>query len=291
MTYLAYFSIHALFDVESPENIRSGILNTQVDVNAYLYMQAMASLGGFALTAIMFARLNSVEPIKQLGLKNIPVFKLLALGIVSVLAAQFFIEFLVTVNKSIPLPSFLENGLRAPQDKMEGLVNRMLDFKNPLQLIPVVFVIAVVPALGEELLFRGLIMGTLLRAKVNVIASILISGFLFAIMHAEFDNTLAIWVLGSFLGYLYYVTGSLWVPIAAHFVNNFLTILLKYLFNIGVISADMAEAHTPWYATAISVVLFSACLYLFYKWKQPADFEDEDDDDGDTTESELIPVQ
>lgn len=286
-SYIGYLSVHALFGVESPENIVNGILNTQADVNGFLYVQALSSLGGFALTAIMFARLNSYEPLKSLGLRQKPSLKFLVLTLVAVLVAQFFIEFLVQINKGIALPPSMEELFRTSQAKAEAMINKLLDFKNPLQLIPVAFVMAVVPAIGEELFFRGLLMGSFLRQKMNPAVAIIVSGFLFSIVHFEFDNTLAIWVLGSFLGYLYYVSGSLWVPIAAHFVNNFLTILLKYLFNIGVISADVAEAHTPWYATAISVVLFSACVYLFYKWKQPADFEDEDDD----IEGEIVSLQ
>lgn len=287
-SYIGYLSIHALFGVESPENIVAGILNSQADVNAFLYVQALSSLGGFALTAFMFARLSSYKPVRSLGLDVKPGIKYLVLTLLAVLVAQFFIEYLVTLNKAIPLPPSVADIFRTSQEKAEAMINKLLDFKNPLQLIPVAFVMAVVPAVGEELFFRGLLMGNFLREKMHPAIAIIVSGFLFAIVHFEFDNTLAIWVLGSFLGYLYYVTGSLWVPIAAHFVNNFLTVLLKYLFNIGVISADVAEAQTPLYATAISVVLFGACLYLFYKWRQPVDFDEEDDND---IENEIVSLQ
>lgn len=290
MTYLAYLTVGPLFGISNAAAITSGALNTLADVNAFLYIQAMSSLGGFALTSLMFERLNSYTPVANLGLRATPSIKMLLLALVSVLVAQFFIEFLVTINKAANLPPSIAQTFKEAQERAEGIINKLIDFKDPIRLIPVAFVMAVVPAVGEELFFRGLLMGTFLRAKMHPIIAIILSGFLFSIIHFEFDNTLAIWVLGSFLGYLYYVSGSLWLPIAAHFVNNFLTVLLKYLFNIGVISADMAEADTPWYATVISVVLFAGCLYLFNKWKTPADFDEEDEDDNNT-ESELIPVQ
>lgn len=292
MTFLAYLTVGPLFGISNAAAITSGALSTLQDVNAFLYIQAMSSLGGFALTSLMFARLNSYTPTANLGLRIKPSFQMLLLALVSILVAQFFIEFLVTVNKMANLPPSIADELKTAQERAEAIINKLLDFKNPIRLIPVAFVMAVVPAVGEELFFRGLLMGTFLRAKMRPATAIILSGFLFSIIHFEFDNTLAIWVLGSFLGYLYYVSGSLWLPIAAHFVNNFLTVLLKYLFNIGVISADVAEAATPWYATAISVVLFAGCLFLFNKWKTPADFDDEEEDEDDNnTESELIPVQ
>ena len=79
-------------------------------------------------------------------------------------------------------------------------------------------------------------------------------------------------VLGSFLGYFYYVSGSLWLPIAAHFTNNFLAVLMKYFYNIGMISEDMANAKTSLYLTVISLAIFAVFIFLFNKWKNPAKF-------------------
>jgi hypothetical protein len=120
---------------------------------------------------------------------------------------------------------------------------------------------AVIPAVSEEFFFRGLLLGDLLKGKVHPVLAVGLTGFIFAISHAQFENTLAIWALGSFLGYLYYVSGSLWLPIMVHFVNNFLALLLKYLFNLGVISSDLAEAKTPLYATVISILIFSGFIF------------------------------
>ena len=60
---------------------------------------------------------------------------------------------------------------------------------------------------------------------------------------------------------------------AAHFTNNFLLILLKYLYNSGFIKADIAEADMPLYATLVSIALFLVCLFILSKWRRPVDFE------------------
>lgn len=269
--YLGYVSIHSLFGVEKPEEVLNGVFTGGSDVNAFLFVQAVASIGGFLLTAILFASLESAKPLEHLRLKAKVEWKFVALAIVSVLAAQFFIELLVELNKKLPMPSAM-GSLDEHQKKIEQLTNAILGFKELSRLIIVGFVVAVVPAFAEEFFFRGLLLGDLLKNRVKPLPAIFFSGLCFAVFHFEYDNTLAIWVLGSFLGWLYYVSGSLWLPIAAHFTNNFLAVFLKYLFNIGVIPNDLAEATSPWYLTVISVVLFSGCVYIFYRWNKNVDF-------------------
>jgi membrane protease YdiL (CAAX protease family) len=96
----------------------------------------------------------------------------------------------------------------------------------------------------------------------------------------EFDNTIAIWALGSFLGYLYYVSGSLWLPVAAHFTNNFLAVLMKYFYNLGMISEDVSNAKTPLYVTVVSLLIFGVFIFLFNKWKNPATFVEIEETDS-----------
>lgn len=270
-SYAAYLSIHTLFGVEKPEDVVNGIFTGQNDINAFLYVQAVTSLGGFLLTAVLFAALESGKPFKHLRLHVKVELKYVVLALLSIVIAQFFIEFLVELNRKIPMPASM-GSMDEHQKKIEQMTNALLGFKEVSRLFVVGFVMAVVPALSEEFFFRGLLLGDLLKGKSNPLVAILISGFCFAVFHFEYDNTLAIWVLGSFLGFLYYVSGSLWLPIIAHFINNFLAVFLKYLFNTGVISADIAQASSPWYLTLGSVLLFSACAYLFYRWNKKIDY-------------------
>lgn len=236
--------------------------------DAFLMVQGLSSLGGFALTAMMFSVLESGEFKRHLRLTTWPTPATAVVTVLTILVSQFFIEGLVKINQLIPAPAALE----ALQKQAAKLTEALMDFKDVGHLLIVSIVVAVIPAVGEEFLFRGLLLGDMLKAKVRPQIAIPFTGFLFAMVHFEFHNTLAIWVLGSFLGYLYYVSGSLWLPVLAHFTNNFLTVVLQYLFHLGVISKDMAEAETPLYLTLISVVVFAGLVYVLNKWKKPADF-------------------
>ncbi|MBL0310476.1 MAG: CPBP family intramembrane metalloprotease [Bacteroidetes bacterium] len=286
MSFVGVWCIGPLFGVENAMQVASGVFTSRADINAFLFIQALSSIGGFILTPMMFSVLETGEFKRHLRL-NIPVsLRMIFLGIAAILLVQFFIEMLVKLNGMIPLPQSLAF-LKEQEEKMSSVIKALLDFKSIGEFIAVSFVVAVIPAVGEEMFFRGLILGNLLKNRVNVVVSILISALLFAVVHMEYENTLAIWALGGLLGYLYYVSGSLWLPIVVHFVNNFLQVLLKYLHNIGAVSTDLTETSAPLYVTLITSLLFVGCLYIFHQWRNTPDFalEESELDDSDEMES------
>ena len=271
VSFIALFFAQKLFNLENAQQVIEGTFTGPNDINAFLFIQGITSLGGFVLTAMMFAVLASGEFKHYLRVNIYPSAKMILLAVASVLVAQFFIEYLVEVNQQISIPASL-SFLNDYQKKAAVITEAMMNFKDVGHLIFVSIVVALIPAVGEEFFFRGLLLGDLLKGKIHPAIAIPVTGLIFAVSHMEFDNTIAIWALGSFLGYLYYVSGSLWLPIAAHFTNNFMAVLLKYFFNLGMISEDVANAKTPLYATVLSFALFALCIFLFNKWKNPATF-------------------
>ncbi len=276
ISFMATRLAELLFGIEDASAILQGTLSQPGDVDVFLFIQGLTSIGGFVLTSMMFAVLETGEFKNRLGLTVPVALKLIAVTIVAIITAQFFIEFLVSINKLIPLPSSL-SFLAEYQQKTEELTNAMMSFKDVGHFITTTIVMAVIPAIGEEFFFRGLLLGGLLRGKVNAVLSIILTGIIFSLSHFEYNNLIAIAALGSFLGYLYYISGSLWLPIIAHFTNNFLAVLLKFLFNLGYISEDVANSETPIYMTVISITLFFALVFLLSRWKQPVTFTEEEE--------------
>lgn len=268
--YLSTLCIHGLFGVEQPENVMQGIFKGENDVYAFLFIQGLSSLGGFALTAVMYAVLENGKISEPLRLHVSPKIKMIFLALFSVVIAQFFIDFLVNINEKIPLPQSL-TFLTDMQKKTEELTESLFEGTSAVQFIWLTVTIAFIPALSEELFFRGILLNTLMKSKINLYISLFISGFVFALAHGEFTNLIAITILGAFLGYVYYASGSLWLSIIAHFTNNFFAIVLKYLFNTGVLSSDLSKTETPLWATLLSLALFSVCLFIFHRWKKQND--------------------
>ncbi len=277
VSFLAMVAVPSLFGIENVADVLAGKLNNATEMNVFFFIQGISTLGGFALTAMMFAVLEAGEFKHHLRLKIYPSVKVLLLTVLAIIVSQFFIEFLVEINQKISLPSSLQF-LYDYQKQAEEVTNALMTFTDIGHLILASVVMALIPAIGEEFFFRGLLLGDLLKGKVSPYIAIPATALVFAITHMQYDNTLAIWALGSFLGYLYYVSGSLWLPIAAHFINNFLAVLMKYLFNLGIISSDLAEAKTPLYATILSLAVFAVFIFLFNKWKNPATFVEQEEE-------------
>ncbi len=277
--FIAVMVAQKIFNLDNIEGVLQGNFAEPNALAAFLLIQGLSSIGGFVLTAMMFAVLESGEFKHHLRINTFPSAKLILLAVLSIIVAQFFIEFLVEINKKIPLPVSLQ-ALDDIQKRAEEITNALMNFKDVGHLIAVSMVMALIPAIGEEFFFRGLLLGDLLKGKIHPAIAIPVTGLIFATTHLEFDNTIAIWALGSFLGYLYYVSGSLWLPIAAHFTNNFMAVLMKYFYNLGMISEDMANAKTPVYATVVSIAVFAVLIFLFNKWKNPATFVETEEPDS-----------
>jgi membrane protease YdiL (CAAX protease family) len=127
--------------------------------------------------------------------------------------------------------------------------------------------IAVLPALAEELLFRG-VLAKLFRdwTRSNHLA-VMISAFVFAAIHLQFYGFLPRFLLGVALGYLFFWSGSLWLPIAAHFTNNFLSVMVEFLFRKGLIptNAENFGFTTSAWLTGFSFITVVLILYLIFR--------------------------
>jgi membrane protease YdiL (CAAX protease family) len=127
--------------------------------------------------------------------------------------------------------------------------------------------IAVLPAIGEELMFRGVIQRLLTVQFKNYHWGIWGSAFLFSAIHFQFYGFLPRMLLGALFGYMLVYTGSIVYPMIAHFVNNFASLLLAYLIQHGKIpeEIDNAGAHFEW-QFIIPGLAFSIALF-YYLWK------------------------
>ncbi|MDB5281987.1 MAG: family intrarane metalloprotease protein [Bacteroidota bacterium] len=253
-------------------NLSQGNFTGDADRYIALFIQGVASLGAFGFTALLFSQMETGFALQRLKLNIKVPMKFLFLGIVCVLVAQAFIPLLVELNQVIPLPESLKY-LKDSGKEQEKLINALLAGNSVIHFIVITLVLALIPAVAEEFFFRGLFMGELLKEKFHPAVAITISGFVFSLAHAEYENFLAIWVLGTFLGYLFYVSGSLWLSIAAHFTNNFLLVFLKYLYNMGALKADIEKVSIPLVAAAAAILIFAVCLYILNRWKTPPVFE------------------
>ena len=171
-------------------------------------------------------------------------------------------------NESMILPdslSGLETWMKNSETTLARLTEFLLSFHNIQELIIAIIVIAVIPAIGEEVLFRGILQRKLAEHWANVHLGIWASAFLFSAIHFQFYGFLPRLFLGAMFGYLYFWTGRLSMAIFAHFINNAVTVLLMWMYRQQMINLDISSSQAiPLWMGAASLVVSVWLLRVVY---------------------------
>lgn len=186
-----------------------------------------------------------------------------------ILLAQPVIGWTGELNSHLSFPrwlAFLEEWMKRTELQGELITEAFLSTTSVKGLLVNVFMIALLPAFAEEILFRGTLASLLKSATRNVHVAVFISAFIFAAIHLQFYGFLPRFLLGMALGYLFFWSGSLWLPVVAHFTNNFLSVIVEFLYRSGYIRTNAEEfgtANETW-LTVLSLVAVSGILYFIY---------------------------
>ena len=125
-----------------------------------------------------------------------------------------------------------------------------------------VLILAVVPAVVEEMFFRGVVQGLICRHIPNVHIAVWFSAFVFSAFHMQFDALLPRWLLGAFLGYLFLYSGSLWLSSFAHYANNVSVVIIAYFWpELYKSDVDIVIRQYP-LALVASLFVIVALLFL-----------------------------
>ena len=260
------------------DNLMNGMsatsLNSPEGLSFLKYFQVIQSIGLFVAPPFAIGWLYSGNIGEYLKINRSTRVQSFLLAAISLLMVIPVINFLGAINSQMSLPeslSGLENWLKTMEDAAKILTEKFLKVDSIGGLMFNVFMIAVLPALGEELMFRGVIQRIFSTWTKNYHWGIWITAFLFSAMHMQFYGFLPRMALGAMFGYLLVWTDTMWVPILAHFVNNLMGVLGYFLIDKGTISNDIEEWGTG--TEQIPLVIFSflavgALLFLIYRSEQ-----------------------
>jgi len=193
-------------------------------------IQSITALVGFFIPTLIAATLLSKRPIKLLGFSSVGIkLNQVVLAVLLVGSALLVSSSLSYFTNNVPIPE----AWKIRFDKMEleynTQVSAIISLKNTKDYILALIIMAFLPALCEEALFRGGLQNFLTRATNLPWFSILVVSFLFSLAHFSFYGFLSRFFLGMVLGALFYYSGKLWLSIVAHFINNALAITLLYI--------------------------------------------------------------
>ena len=235
--------------------------------------QGISSIMMFVVPPIVYYYVTRSEHrMHDLGLRrvNTPWYFFILIGIILMFVSLPVTNQLTRWNEAMSLGGAfakLEEYLKTMEEMAAATTDKMLNADSIGGLLLNLLVIALIPAIGEELTFRGVLQQGLTR-KMNPHAAIILSAAIFSFIHFQFYGFLPRMFLGILLGYMFYVSGSLWTSITMHFVNNGTAVLLYYLNNKGVINIDadhFGEVQSLW-LVALSLVVTVALIV--WGWKQ-----------------------
>ncbi|RYU92794.1 CPBP family glutamic-type intramembrane protease [Emticicia agri] len=243
--------------------------------NAWVSMilgQGLGSFVGFVGTAWLYWRMIEKKQWSDLNFRPLPKIRIFLMVILIEGVFMGFNGWLQELNQNFVFPESmkgLEAVLKSMEDQLAKATKFFTTFTSFWQFLLAFIVIAVIAGIGEELVFRGLLMRKLLLGTKNIHVAIWLAGFIFAVIHLQFYGILPRMMLGVLFGYLYYWTGNIWVPIAAHIFNNGLAIVIMYLYNLGIVKTDLESIdHVPMPIVLFSLVATIGLLFLFRNYME-----------------------
>jgi uncharacterized protein len=243
-------------------------------VTAMKIAQVIAVVIIFICPSLLFAFLAFPERLRALKLHIGPKAATFFLVILLMTSALPVINWMAEWNNKMSLPESMaeiEQWMRASEDRLAELTKAFLADTSVGGLVLNLFVIALMAAISEELLFRGVIQEVFVRATKNVHAAVWITAILFSVIHLQFFGFFPRMMLGALLGYLFVWSRSLWVPILAHFTNNGLAVALAWLVARKDITADaetMGSDQDDMMISLVSALIVSALLFAIYTYEK-----------------------
>lgn len=260
------FGLDSLMGIPSLDEI-----NDPAAIKVLKFFQVVQAIGLFIVPPIILAWLFSGRTTEYLHInKSFSSVSVLLIAVLMFFAAPF-INLMGELNSNMVFPEWLsgvEQWMKNAELNAEEITMAFLKVDTTAGLLFNLFMIAVLPALGEELLFRGVIQRIFTKMTKNHHWGIWISAILFSALHMQFYGFVPRMLLGVLFGYLLVWSGSMWLPIIAHFFNNGIAVIAFYLIDKGLLNSDVEEigsASGSYYMAAISLGLIIVLILIIKK--------------------------
>ena len=238
------------------------------NISVLKFFQTLQSIGVFILPPFIIAWLLSDKPSEFLQYRQKPDFRSILFVIAIIYFANPFINFLTEINSKLSLPEWMnsvEIWMQNSENQANQITDAFLSTTSLTTLLMNIAMIGILPAIGEELLFRGIVQQLFKKKFGNAHAAIWISAAIFSALHMQFFGFLPRLVLGAMFGYMLEWSGTLWLPIIAHFVNNVTAVVAYYLMQKGLIGTGIDQPGTL--SDRSSWLVFISLIFLFVLFK------------------------
>ena len=245
-------------------------------ISVLKFYQTFQSIGVFIIPPFIVAWFLHDNPSIFLQYHKKPELKSVLFVIAIVYFSNPLINWLTEINSNLSLPEWMnsvEIWMQNTEDQATKITEAFLSTTSLTSLLTNIAMIGILPAVGEELLFRGIIQQLFKKKFGNAHAAIWISAALFSALHMQFFGFLPRLVLGAMFGYMLEWSGTLWLPMIAHFVNNTTAVIAYYLMQKGIIGSGLDKTGTSadgsFYLVIVSIIFLFAFFRALYIKSHP----------------------
>lgn len=213
------------------EAFKPEFLTQAENIGRLKLLQAVQSVGLFLVPAWLASELFAKSARNFLGLGyGISALHILLIFVL-VISIQPLVNFLGEINHAVEFPANLHKKVVQAEEKAQELTLKiLLSDKSWLSFVVNLIIVAVIPSVGEELLFRGLLQRLFYRFSPKGHLAVWVTAILFSAVHFQFFGFLPRLMLGAVFGYLMLFSGNLWLPILAHFFNNAVGVVFYHFY-------------------------------------------------------------
>jgi hypothetical protein len=230
----------------------------------------LQSIFAIALPAYLAVALTDARPVRYLKIgNNGRMMRKIVFAVMIFCVSYLFASFLAQWNSGMELPesmSGMEQMMRSMEDAAMETTELLLSGSTPGALILNLVIVAGLAAASAELFFRGALQQFLLEKFRNGHTAVWLTALIFSMVHFQFYGFLPRLVLGALLGYLFFYTQNLWIPVIFHFINNATVIVLHYFWGDSEWFSRLDEMPVtfPYLVAAIVSALLTLLLFRIY---------------------------
>lgn len=265
---LAFIAAILIYDIDAVTLLANSA--TTFNIESLRLIQIISSFGMFVVASIVYAKLESPDWTSYLGFNKIKL-PLILFTILIMFSMNPMMEFINELNKKMVLPEALKDlelWMRIKEQQMEEATKQFLIMNNLSVFMINLLMLAIIPGIGEELIFRACLQKIFSRWTGNYHIAIWITAIIFSAIHFQFYGFIPRMLLGALFGYLLVWSGSIWLPIIAHFLNNAMAVVGAFIMQQQGKSIDEVFVTDPLNMPLIiiSALAFSILIWYFHSY-------------------------
>ena len=245
------------------------MLEASDPVTAIRISQTFVTIGTFLIPSLLFAYCQNRQWFDYNAANRRPPQSMINMVLILSMTLLPVVGMLSSFNQNImPQEGTIAEFMRNLEEAANDILKLVTSQRSSWDLISNIMVFAVLAGICEEFLFQGALQPLMMKWTKSPHVGILLTAFIFSVLHFQFYGFIPRFMLGVYLGYLFYWSRSLWLPILAHILHNALSILIDFTLQGRGIDTDnmqFTDVHGSIPVT-IACTLASA-MAIVYIWR------------------------